>query len=90
MRYTTGHDLTRYFCDVMAMDAIRVRCRLDGPLVIEGPVTIVDHEGNTFAIPGDKPKVALCRCGQSSQKPFCDGSHKACGFKAAELAQPPD
>ncbi len=63
-----------------------IRCRLDGPFVIEGPFTLLDHQGNPFALPTNKPQVALCRCGHSAQKPFCDGSHKACGFSAAEVA----
>jgi CDGSH-type Zn-finger protein len=63
-----------------------IRCRENGPLVIEGPVKVTDHLGNAFALPPGKEKVALCRCGQSKTKPFCDGSHKQCGFAAAELA----
>ncbi len=65
---------------------LRIRCRVNGPLVIEGPVTIVDHEGKPFAIESEKRFVALCRCGQSAQKPFCDGTHKECGFVADNLA----
>jgi CDGSH-type Zn-finger protein len=60
--------------------------RDDGPLVVEGPLVIVDAEGNSFTLPTNKPLVALCRCGQSKTKPFCDGSHKTCGFSAAERA----
>ncbi len=64
-----------------------VRCRENGPLVIQGPVKVVDHLGNEFPMPATgKAAVALCRCGQSKIKPFCDGSHKACGFRAAEPA----
>ncbi|MGD9646593.1 MAG: CDGSH iron-sulfur domain-containing protein [Pirellulales bacterium] len=63
-----------------------IRCRPNGPLVIEGPVTVVDHEGNPFPIDAAKPTVALCRCGHSLRKPFCDGAHKTCGFVAAETA----
>jgi len=55
--------------------------------VVEGPMTVVDAEGNKFAIPADKPAVALCRCGHSQRKPFCDGGHKAAGFVAADRAQ---
>jgi CDGSH iron-sulfur domain-containing protein 3 len=47
-------------------------------------VTIVDAEGNRFAAP-DGP-IALCRCGRSQTKPFCDASHKASGFDACERA----
>jgi CDGSH-type Zn-finger protein len=68
------------------MSAITIRCRANGPLVIEGPVIVTDHEGNAFPLPSDKPAIALCRCGQSAKKPFCDGSHKTCGFQAANLA----
>jgi CDGSH-type Zn-finger protein len=68
---------------------LRIRCRQNGPLVIEGPVEIVDHLGNAFSLPVGKPAVALCRCGQSKTKPFCDGAHKTCGFLADELASAP-
>lgn len=69
-------------------DPLVIRCRENGPLVIQGAFKIVDHLGNEFTIPAGKDTVALCRCGQSSNKPFCDGSHRACGFQAAQLAQP--
>jgi CDGSH-type Zn-finger protein len=69
-------------------DAIIIQCRENGPLLVQGPVRIVDHLGNEFVIPAGKPTVALCRCGQSKNKPFCDGSHKACGFQAGETAKP--
>ncbi len=68
------------------MTAITIRCRANGPLVIEGPVIVTDHEGNAFPLPSDKPAIALCRCGHSAKKPLCDGSHKTCGFQAANLA----
>jgi CDGSH-type Zn-finger protein len=66
-----------------------IRCRENGPLVIAGPVKVVDHLGNEFPLPAGKDKVALCRCGQSKVKPFCDGSHRDCGFRAAETAPVP-
>ncbi|NIL96197.1 MAG: CDGSH iron-sulfur domain-containing protein [Planctomycetales bacterium] len=68
------------------MSHVTIRCRQNGPFVVEGPVTVVDHEGNTFPIAADKPAIALCRCGASQNRPFCDGTHKTCGFEAAETA----
>ena len=67
-------------------EPLTIRCRENGPLVIEGPVKVIDHHGNAFPLPTGKEKLALCRCGQSRTKPFCDGSHKQCGFQAAETA----
>jgi CDGSH-type Zn-finger protein len=70
------------------MVEVIIRCRENGPLVITGPVKVVDHEGNEFRLPpNDKGNIALCRCGQSTTKPFCDGSHRNCQFQAAELAK---
>jgi CDGSH-type Zn-finger protein len=62
---------------------VEIKVRDNGPYKVTGPVTIVDAEGNRFAVP-DGP-VALCRCGRSQTKPFCDASHKA-GFDACERA----
>lgn len=56
----------------------------DGPLMIEGPCRVVDAEGNAWAIPGEK--AWLCRCGRSSRKPFCDGSHKEVQFRSTARA----
>ena len=50
----------------------------NGPYVITGDVTVVDVNGNKFSWTGSA--VALCRCGQSNNKPFCDGAHKDAGF----------
>ncbi len=52
----------------------------DGPLVVRGDFRLVDADGNEFD-PG-RDVVALCRCGKSGLKPFCDGSHKRAGFSA--------
>jgi CDGSH iron-sulfur domain-containing protein 3 len=68
------------------MNAIVIRCREDGPLVLPADVKVVDHLGNEFPIPPGKDNIALCRCGHSRSKPFCDGSHRASGFQAAERA----
>ena len=68
------------------MNGVVIRVRDNGPLVIEGPVTVLDAEGKEFPLDKTKPAVALCRCGASAKKPLCDGSHKSCGFQAAERA----
>ncbi len=70
-------------------EPVEIRCRENGPYVVKGAVRIVDHLGNVFVIPPGKDSVALCRCGQSKNRPFCDGSHRGCGFQAAETANPP-
>jgi CDGSH-type Zn-finger protein len=66
--------------------SVTIRMRPNGPLLVEGPVTVVDQNGNAFPTNSEKPAIALCRCGHSSNKPFCDGSHKTCGFVSQELA----
>jgi len=65
-----------------------IRCRENGPLVIPATCKIVDHLGNEFILPTGKEMIALCRCGHSQTKPFCDGSHRQCAFQAAEIAKP--
>ena len=71
------------------MSDVVIRTRKNGPLVIAGSFTLVDADGKPFTLPTDKPLVALCRCGQSQRRPFCDGSHKACDFIAEESADAP-
>jgi CDGSH-type Zn-finger protein len=69
-------------------EPVVIRCRENGPLVVHGVVKVIDHQGNEFVPPPGKDVIALCRCGQSKNKPFCDGSHRGCGFVAGELAPP--
>jgi CDGSH-type Zn-finger protein len=47
-------------------------------------MVVVDPEGNRF--PAERETIALCRCGGSTTKPFCDGAHSKVGFRAAERA----
>lgn len=68
------------------MADVNIRMRPNGPLVIEGPFTLADSEGNPFPLSADKPAYALCRCGASKNRPFCDGAHKECGFDSDERA----
>jgi CDGSH-type Zn-finger protein len=65
-------------------DEVVIKVRDNGPYKVTGPVTIVDAEGNRFGLP--EGSIALCRCGQSQTKPFCDASHRASGFDACERA----
>ncbi len=51
----------------------------DGPLIVRGDVQVLTAEGEP--IERRRRTVALCRCGLSSIKPFCDGTHKAAGFR---------
>lgn len=68
------------------MSDVTVRVRDNGPLLVEGAIIIIDADGNRFAVNPDKPAVALCRCGQSANRPFCDGAHNKCGFAAIDRA----
>jgi CDGSH iron-sulfur domain-containing protein 3 len=64
--------------------AVTIKVRDDGPYKITGPVRLIDAEGNEFALsPGT---VALCRCGRSATRPFCDASHRETGFASCERA----
>ena len=52
----------------------------DGPLLVRGPVRVVDQDGNEIETSRDP--IALCRCGKSRMRPFCDGTHKLVRFQA--------
>jgi CDGSH-type Zn-finger protein len=64
---------------------VTITVRENGPYKVTGPVTIVDPEGREFALPPGTA-VALCRCGHSSTKPFCDATHRRIGFVADDCA----
>lgn len=51
----------------------------DGPLIVRGEIDLETPEGEP--IPRKRSTIALCRCGLSTIKPFCDGTHKASGFR---------
>ena len=57
----------------------------NGPFIVNGAVELKDAEGNAYPA---KQRIALCRCGASTTKPFCDGTHSKVGFQAAETAVP--
>jgi len=60
---------------------------LDNGLIrLEGEFEIVDGEGKAFGL-GGRTAIGLCRCGQSMNKPFCDGSHARTGFQDKVVAR---
>jgi CDGSH-type Zn-finger protein len=72
---------------------IEIVVRASGPYRVYGPVTVVDADGNPYDLDRKRINgefVALCRCGGSSTKPFCDGTHKRNGFEACERVTDPE
>ena len=67
------------------MAATRITVTSNGSLRVEGDFEVVDQEGRPFGLAG-RTRVSLCRCGQSQNKPFCDSSHKTCGFDSVIVA----
>ena len=65
------------------MAKIKIRARENGPYLVDGPAVLVDADGNESPIEGKM--VALCRCGGSQNKPFCDGTHRKIDFEAPEV-----
>lgn len=59
----------------------------DGPLIVRGDFRLLDQDGAEID-PG-RETIALCRCGRSGIKPFCDGSHKRAGFSAPSAPSRP-
>ncbi|MBV8491407.1 MAG: CDGSH iron-sulfur domain-containing protein [Candidatus Eremiobacteraeota bacterium] len=66
------------------MEPAVIKVRENGPYRVSGSFTITDADGNRYDFEGEV--VALCRCGGSSTKPFCDGTHNDNGFCATERA----
>jgi CDGSH-type Zn-finger protein len=64
---------------------VEIKVRDNGPYKVTGPVRLIDVEGHAFVLPEGKA-LALCRCGRSQTKPFCDASHKTSGFESCERA----
>lgn len=63
---------------------VEIKVRDDGPYKVTGPVRLVDVDGNVWTTDGGP--IALCRCGLSAAKPFCDGAHRDGGFASCERA----
>ena len=64
---------------------VEIKVRDNGPYKVTGPVRLVDVDGNAWTL--DEGPIALCRCGHSAKKPFCDAGHKAAGFESCARAQ---
>ncbi len=60
--------------------AVKITVRPNGSFRVEGPISLVDVNGNAWDLTG-KPAISLCRCGLSAKRPFCDGSHGREGWK---------
>ena len=68
-------------------DDLEILCNNNGPLRISGDnITLKDGAGNAFGLGGRKV-IALCRCGGSNNKPFCDGTHARAGFQSTVEAK---
>ena len=68
------------------MPATKITVANHGPIRIEGDFEILDPNGGVFGLAG-RTEISLCRCGQSANKPFCDGSHARTGFVAPVAAR---
>ena len=66
------------------MAEVNITVRENGPYLVKGPINLMDAQGNEFRV--ERETIALCRCGGSTTKPFCDGTHSRIGFQAATRA----
>ncbi len=63
-----------------------ITLRRNGPYLVEGDdITVIDWNGAAY--PVERRPIALCRCGASARRPFCDGNHNRIGFTAGEAAE---
>ncbi len=56
---------------------VKLTLRKNGSILVEGPVEMIGPDGEKLEV---REKFALCRCGASKNKPYCDGAHKDCSF----------
>ena len=62
------------------MGEVTVQTLKNGPLLVKGPIQLLDAQGKPMTVQ-EGQSIALCRCGHSATKPFCDGSHQKAGFQ---------
>jgi CDGSH-type Zn-finger protein len=67
------------------VDDVTITPYRDGPLLVRGPVRLEDMHGQRIEV--ERATIALCRCGKSRSRPFCDGSHKLVRFTAPSGAE---
>ena len=68
------------------MPGATITIRNNASIRVEGDFQVLDQDGKPFDLAG-RTRVSLCRCGQSSDKPFCDSSHSKCGFESLIVAR---
>jgi CDGSH-type Zn-finger protein len=66
------------------MSEVTITATENGPYQVKGPIELFDHNGDRVEVKGDS--AYLCRCGGSTNKPFCDGTHSKIGFQGAMAA----
>ena len=69
------------------MDEVTVTPYRNGPYLVRGPVRLLDQDGNEIEV--RRNTIALCRCGKSRKRPFCDGTHKLIDFSAPSAPAEP-
>ena len=67
------------------MAEVTIEVRPNGPYIVSGAIELRDTDGNVVAT---QTRTVLCRCGASTKKPYCDGTHSKVGFQAAAQAVP--
>ena len=89
IRRLTQTPLQRFQIDLSKLQCVMAHVKIEtiknGPYIVTGEVELIDADGHKFPV---EKRMALCRCGASTEKPFCDGTHSKIGFKAAEKAVP--
>jgi CDGSH-type Zn-finger protein len=69
------------------MADVKIQALKNGPLIVQGSIEVLDSSGQPMTPP--RATVALCRCGHSANKPFCDGMHGKAGFESTCVRQVP-
>ncbi len=64
----------------------KITVKSHGSIKVEGDFELYDMNGNKFDLAG-RTRISLCRCGQSKDKPFCDSTHRECGFQSEIIAR---